>query len=417
MRRGSARGPVDNKRFYELLGVERDAGENELKKAYRKLAVQHHPDKGGNVETFQEISHAFEVLSDPEKRQVYDTYGEQALKEGAGAGGGFHDANDIFEAMFGGGLFGGGGSRRSRGPRKSEDVQYPIKVTLTDLYKGKTAKLAITRHRVCAGCKGKGAASADAVSSCMECGGKGIRVQFRQVGPGMVQQVQSVCASCSGAGEIIPESARCGTCKGQKVVKERKVLEVFIDPGMQDGQRITFAGEADEEPNCLAGDVIIVVQQQQHPVFERKGRNLLMTRDIPLVDALCGVEFTVKHLDGRDIVIRSSPGDIIKSDDIKAIAGEGMPTWKSPFDKGFMFVKFNVVYPTSVSKEQSALLQKVLGPVSRVLPVPAHADECQMSDFHPGMERDAYVNGDGTSMDEGDEDDGRGGQRVQCAQS
>uniref|UniRef100_A0A7S0T5D9 Uncharacterized protein n=1 Tax=Erythrolobus madagascarensis TaxID=708628 RepID=A0A7S0T5D9_9RHOD len=416
MRRGSGRGPVDNKRFYELLGVGQDAGETELKKAYRKLAVKHHPDKGGDVEKFQEISHAFEVLSDPEKRQIYDTYGEQALKEGAGAGGGFHDANDIFEAMFGGSFFGGGSSRRSRGPRKSEDVQYPIKVTLEDLYKGKTAKLAITRHRVCTFCKGKGASSPDAVAPCGECGGKGIRVQFRQVGPGMVQQVQSVCSSCQGAGEIIPESARCTNCKGQKVVKERKVLEVFIDPGMQDGQRITFSGEADEEPGCLPGDVIIVVQQQPHTLFERRGRNLVITREIPLVDALCGVEFGIKHLDGRDLVIRSAPGEVIKSDAIKAVAGEGMPTWKSPFDKGYLFVKFNVAFPPSIAPAQTAALQEVLGAVQRVGPMPEHADECEMMDFSPQMEREAFMNGDGTGMEDDDDDDRRG-QRVQCAQS
>mmetsp|Transcript_5031 Transcript_5031/g.8770 ORF Transcript_5031/g.8770 Transcript_5031/m.8770 type:complete len:413 (-) Transcript_5031:1840-3078(-) len=412
MRRGS-RGAVDNKRYYELLGVSQDADENELKKSYRRLAMKHHPDKGGDVEMFQEISHAFEILSDPEKRQIYDQYGEEALKEGAGAGGGFHNPQDIFEAMFGGSMFGSGGSRR-RGPQKSENVSYPIKVTLQELYSGKSSKLAITRHRVCTGCSGSGSSSPEGVVTCSDCSGQGVRVQLRQVGPGMVQQLQSVCARCSGSGRFINEKYRCGTCKGAKVVKQRKVLEVFIDPGMQDGQKIVFSGEADEEPGCEPGDVIIVIKQSAHDVFERKGKNLVMNKDIPLVDALCGTKFIVEHLDGRKLVVSCS--SVIKSGDIKSVAEEGMPTWKSPFDKGYLFIRFNVVFPRTVSPSQAADLQKIFGPVSRpsIAAGSEHVEEHEMVDFSPEHERGAYANGTADAMHDDDEP---GGERVQCSQS
>eukprot|EP00184_Porphyridium_aerugineum_P008634 CAMPEP_0184692572 /NCGR_PEP_ID=MMETSP0313-20130426/995_1 /TAXON_ID=2792 /ORGANISM="Porphyridium aerugineum, Strain SAG 1380-2" /LENGTH=415 /DNA_ID=CAMNT_0027150411 /DNA_START=179 /DNA_END=1426 /DNA_ORIENTATION=- len=414
MRRGSSRGEVDNNRYYELLGVPKDASDAELKKAYRKLAVKHHPDKGGDVEKFQEISHAFEILSDPEKKEIYDRFGEEGLKEGAGGGG--MDANDIFEAMFGGGIFGGAGGsgRRSRGPKKGETVQHAIKVTLEDLYKGKSSKIAITRHRVCTQCAGRGATSATAVVTCSTCKGQGAVIRMNQIGPGMIQQVQTACPSCRGTGESIDEKFKCAGCEGKKVVKERKVLEVHIDPGMQDGQKIVFRGEADEEPGAEAGDVIIYVKQLDHPVFQRNGRNLLMLKDISLVDALCGASFTVEHLDGRLLKVHAKEGEVIKTGMVKSIPAEGMPTWKNPFEKGYLFIKFNVIFPVTMSPAHREALQAVFGPKSEpMIPDGVHVDDCEMITFDEEHEKDAHMNGDHGGMQ--DDDDERG-QRVQCAQ-
>ncbi|KAA8493592.1 Chaperone protein dnaJ 2 [Porphyridium purpureum] len=411
MRRAS--GKVDNDRFYKILGVDRDAGEAELKKAYKRKAVRMHPDKGGNAEEFQELSHAFEVLSDPEKRQIYDRYGEEALKEGAG--GGMHDANDIFEAFFGGGMGGmfGGSSRRRTGPKKSEAVSHAIKVTLEDLYKGKTSKIAITRHRVCQQCAGRGASSSEGVMSCSTCNGRGMMIQLHQIAPGMVQQVQAICPDCRGQGESIAERYKCDACKAQKVVKERKLLEVHVDPGMEDGQKIVFRGEADEEPGTEPGDVIIFLKQVEHERFQRNGRNLLLVQEISLVDALCGAPVVIKHLDGRELVAHPAPGEVIKPNDVKTIPNEGMPTWKSPFEKGYLFVKFTVVFPEAMDSVQMEALQKVLGPKSSIS-MSDHHEDVELMDYRPEQEKFARANGNSSGADGMDEEEGS--QRVQCAQ-
>ena len=168
---GGPRGPkkeVDNKKFYESLGVAKNASTEEIKRAYKKLAIKHHPDKGGDVEKFQEISRANEVLSDPEKREMYDNYGEDGLREGGGGG---PDMSDLLGSMFG---MGGGGGRKPQGPKKAKAVLHAVKASLADLYNGKTQKVAVSRDRICTKCEGKGGKSG-AVSTCGACRGKGMR--------------------------------------------------------------------------------------------------------------------------------------------------------------------------------------------------------------------------------------------------
>ncbi|VAI22915.1 unnamed protein product [Triticum turgidum subsp. durum] len=262
------RGPPkksDSTRYYEILGVPKDASQDDLKKAYRKAAIKNHPDKGGDPEKFKELAQAYEVLSDPEKREIYDQYGEDALKEGMG-GGGMHDPFDIFQSFFGGGgnPFGGGGSSRGRRQRRGEDVVHPLKVSLEELYNGTSKKLSLARNVLCSKCNGKGSKSG-ASMKCAGCQGAGYKVQIRQLGPGMIQQMQQPCNECRGSGETISDKDRCGQCKGEKVVHEKKVLEVVVEKGMQHGQKITFPGEADEAPDTVTGDIIFVLQQKEHP--------------------------------------------------------------------------------------------------------------------------------------------------------
>ncbi|RKP11599.1 DnaJ domain-containing protein, partial [Piptocephalis cylindrospora] len=247
--------------LYEALGVSPDASESDLKKAYRKLALKYHPDKNPDAgDKFKEISHAYEVLSDSQKREVYDRFGEAGLSGEGGMGGGGVSPEDLFAQLFGGGgggFFGGGGpggSSRHSGPRKGKDVGHGLKVTLEDLYKGKTSKLALQRNIICKKCDGKGG-KAGAVKSCSTCNGQGVRLTIRQMGP-MIQQVQQTCPDCRGEGEIINQKDRCKDCLGKKVISERKVLEVHVDKGMKGGQRITFTGEADQAPGTLPGDVV-----------------------------------------------------------------------------------------------------------------------------------------------------------------
>lgn len=385
----------------ECQGVSKDASPSAIKKAYRKLAMTHHPDKGGDEERFKEITTAFEVLNDDEKRQIYDEYGEEGLKDGGGPS----DAHDLFSAMF------GGASHHARGPKKGDNVVHSLRVTLEDLYKGKMSKLAIIRNRVCKSCSGIGASRPEGVVKCSVCDGHGVTVTLSQIGPGMVQQVQSNCRNCRGAGEIITESLRCQTCSGEKVTKERKVLEVYVDKGMQNGQKITFNGEANAAPGLAAGDVVVVLKQDDHAVFTRKDNNLIIEKEITLTDALCGGEFVIKQLDGRLLHAKSAPGTVITPGTIKSIPGEGMPTWKNPIDRGFMFVKFTVKFPSFVSNDQIQILERVLGPRSPAKLDGGDVEEVNLIEFDNEHVHQPRSNGSAY-----DEDDDERGPKVQCAQ-
>ena len=233
---------------------------------------------------------------------MYDRVGEQGLKEGAGQGG---MPTDIFDMMF------GGGRGRGQRERKGKDMVHQLQVSLKDLYVGKVSKLAVQKNVICTGCDGKGGKDG-AVSTCKECSGQGVKIEFRQFGPGMVQQVQSHCRNCDGTGEAIKEKDRCKTCLGKKVVPERKVLEVHIDKGMDDGQKITFNGESDQTPGLPPGDIVIVLDQKEHPVFKRRGNDLLMEMELTLVEALCGFTKIVTQLDDRKIAVKNAPGNVIK---------------------------------------------------------------------------------------------------------
>tara|TARA_B100000405_G_C16689507_1_gene412356 strand:- start:832 stop:1470 length:639 start_codon:yes stop_codon:yes gene_type:complete len=199
-------------KLYDVLGISKSADASEIKKAYRKAAIKNHPDKGGDEAKFKECTHAYEVLSDPEKRELYDNYGEEALKDGGGGfGGGGGSPFDIFEQMFGGNPFGGGGGGRGGGRsrvRKGEDVVHGLKLSLEDLYNGVTKKLSLAKNIICPKCTGTGSKSG-ALGTCRTCSGSGVKLVVRQIAPGMVQQMQTVCPDCQGNGQTISEKDKC----------------------------------------------------------------------------------------------------------------------------------------------------------------------------------------------------------------
>lgn len=246
--RGGPKKEVDTNKYYETLGVPKSSTGDEIKKAFRRAALKAHPDKGGDPEKFKEMTVAYEVLTDPEKRKLYDAYGEDGVRDGGGSAAGF---GDIFD-MFGGGRGGGG----RQGPKKGKSVLHPIKATLEDLYNGKTAKVAVNRDRICTACNGKGGKDG-AVSPCSGCKGRGIKVAMQMLGPGMYTQRQVQCDDCNGQGEQINQKDKCKTCNAKKVVKEKKILEAQIDKGAPNGEKYVFHGEADEIPGLEAGDVVI----------------------------------------------------------------------------------------------------------------------------------------------------------------
>lgn len=329
---------VRDSKYYDILGVSPTASESELKTAYRKLAMKYHPDKNPDAgDKFKEISHAYEVLSNADKRAAYDRYGEEGINgEGPGM-----SAEDLFSQFFGGGMFGGGHGGRSRGPRRGEDVVFNLSVSLEELYKGKASKIAIQRNVVCTKCNGKGGKE---VRKCAGCHGSGVKTHIRQMGP-MIQQMQSVCNDCQGEGEVIKPTDRCEDCKGKKVTKEKKVLEINVAPGSVNGQKIRFAGEADQAPNTVPGDVIVVVNEKEHDFYKRQGADLHCRVKIDLVTALAGGSFTVKHLDGRILEGTIQPGEVIKPEEIKVIEKEGMPEKDRIYLHGHIFVHFDVVFP------------------------------------------------------------------------
>lgn len=346
---------------------------------------------------------------DEEKRAIYDKYGKEGLEEGAGGGGG-GDAHDVFAQMFG-----GGGGRRPRGPQKGEDIKYPVKVSLEDLYNGKTVRLAISRNKPCGDCDGVGG-KPGAEKTCDVCSGRGVRVQLRQIGPGMVQQMQSQCNACNGEGKAIDERDKCKSCRGKKVMKDRKVLEVHIDKGMKNGHKIKFQGEADEVPGTVPGDVVITVQEKEHDLFKRKGGDLVRTVELTLSESLCGFTKTITHLDNRTLRVDVPAGTIIKPDHVKVIENEGMPTQGNPFVKGRLFLLFKVTFPKELPKATVKQIKAAL-PAQAAPMLSDEDEECIMRDVDISQFGANEQRGARSAYDEDDEDERGGPQQVQCGQA
>eukprot|EP00727_Mastigamoeba_balamuthi_P001868 m51a1_g11679 putative dnaj homolog subfamily a member 2 (441) ;mRNA; f:3838-5662 len=411
---------VKETEYYDRLGVAPDATADEIKKAYRKMAIKLHPDKNPGDPTaadkFKEIGEAYDVVGDEEKRKVYDRYGKDGLKEG-----GFQsrNASDIFEAFFGGGsifdILGGRGGSRG-GPQKGEDIASALPVSLDELYNGKVHKMAITRNVLCNKCNGTGTKTGKEPEKCRGCEGRGVKVVVRQMGM-FIQQSQMACPDCGGRGDLVKEKDRCTNCKGKQVVKDRKVLEIAIEKGMRDNQHITFAGESDQAPGIEPGDIVFVVKQKEHETFKRVNNDLVMERRIKLIEALTGAAFCFTHMDGRQIVVRSAPGEIVKPGDVLMVAEEGMPIYKRPFQKGNLYIHFNVIFPLpqELSPASVKLLEQALPPRD---PVPAAGPDMEnvtMVEVPEHQQPGQSGMHHGEAYDD-EEHEQQGGQRVQCQQ-
>lgn len=358
----------------ELLGVEKSASPDQIKKAYRKvsislaiptdpketlltsllqLALKHHPDKVPEDQreeseaTFKAVTQAYEILRDEEKREMYDQHGMAAFDPSRGGGMGPEvDINDILSQMFGMGMGGmPGGGRPPRGPMTGPDDENAYGVTLEDLYKGKTVKFAADKQIVCGTCKGSGAKEKVKPETCQRCKGRGKVEAFRQVGPGMMARELAVCDRCEGAGRTIKEKDRCKKCKGKRTVKERKPLEVYIPRGSLQGDRIVLEGEADQHPDMRPGDIVFVLDEEPHDVFNRIGADLSADLDITLAEALGGFSRVVlTHLDGRGIKVSSPRGKILRPGQVLKVEGEGMPH-KRGEDKGDLYLMVKIDFP------------------------------------------------------------------------
>ncbi|CAN4106924.1 unnamed protein product [Withania somnifera] len=232
--------------------------------------------------------------------------------------------------------------------------------------------------------------------------------------------MQHPCNECNGTGEKINEKDRCPQCKGEKVVPEKKVLEVVVEKGMQNGQKITFPGEADQAPDTITGDIVFVLQQKEHPKFKRKGDDLFVEHTLTLTEALCGFQFVLVHLDNRQLIIKSQPGELVKPDQYKGINDEGMPMYQRSFMRGKLYIHFTVDFPDTLTPESCKNLEAVLPPRPKTQATDMELDECEETTLHDvnieeEMRRKQQRHAQ-EAYDEDDDDMHGGAQRVQCAQ-
>ena len=406
---------VKETKFYDILGVSVNATDVEIKKAYRKCALKYHPDKNPSeeaAEKFKEASAAYEILSDSEKREIYDQFGEDGLSGAGGAGGfpggGFGFGDDIFSQFFG-----AGGAQRPRGPQRGKDIKHEISASLEELYKGRTAKLALNKQILCKECEGRGGKKG-AVKKSTSCNGQGIKFVTRQMGP-MIQRFQTECDVCHGTGDIIDPKDRCKSCNGKKVENERKILEVHVEPGMKDGQRIVFKGEADQAPDVIPGDVVFIVSERPHKSFKRDGDDLVYEAEIDLLTAIAGGEFALEHVSGDWLKVGIVPGEVIAPGMRKVIEGKGMPIPKYG-GYGNLIIKFTIKFPENhfTSEENLKKLEEILPPrIVPAIPKKATVDECVLADFDPAKYNRTRASRGGANYDSDEEE--QGGEGVQCA--
>ena len=359
----------DKRDYYEVLGVEKNASEAEIKKAYRKMAQKYHPDMNpGDKDAeakFKEVNEANEVLSNPDKRARYDQFGfagvDPNYNPGGGGfgggfggfegfGGGFGDLGDIFGDLFGGGF--GGQSARRAGPRKGQNLGADVRITFEEAAFGCKKQVTVSRVENCPDCKGSGCAAGSSPQTCDQCKGTGSVRVTRQTAFGAFAQT-SPCPKCGGTGKLIPNP--CPTCKGKGKVRKNKKLEVTIPAGIDDGQSIRVRGEgnvgSDGGPN---GDLLVAVSIQPHKLFRRDGVNVLYEMPISFPQAALGAELEVPTLDGK---VRYTIPEGTQTGTVFRLKGKGIQHlgYKT---RGDQFVSVVIKTPTGLNKEQKELLQK-----------------------------------------------------------
>ena len=340
--------------YYEVLGVDKDADDKDIKKSYRRVAMKYHPDRNPDdpdaEEKFKEATEAYDVLMDGEKRQAYDQFGHAGVDPNMGGGaGGFGGGNfsDIFGDVFGD-IFGGGGGRGPGGPQRGSDLRYTLDISLEDAVKGTTVEIRVPTLAGCETCDGSGAKKGSTPTTCGTCGGVG-QVRMQQ---GFFQ-VQQTCPTCRGRGKSISDP--CTDCQGQGRVEKTKTLSVKVPPGVDTGDRIRLSGEGEAGPEGgPTGDLFVQMSVKQHPIFERDGKNLYCEVPITFVDAAVGGELEVPTLDGRvklKIPAETQTGKLfrLRGKGVKPVRGGSV---------GDLLCRAVVETPVNLNKQQKEMLRE-----------------------------------------------------------
>ena len=362
---GNLGGKSNDTALYDALGVTKTASQPEIKKAYRKLALKHHPDRNLNnteeAETkFKEISFAYDILGNAEKKDKYDKFGLDAVKNSG-------DSNinpfDIFSNLFGGGgmngmNMGGGdffqhGHQRQRQQVRAKDRVEQIEVSLEDIYNERCIKINITKKIVCLNCKGCGGLNKDSVLTCSKCEGKGEIIEIKTLGPGFISQSSQICYMCKGEGKRIKDNEYCKGCSGKKYTKIKKQLNISLNNSMKNESKIIVEGEADEVLNSVnKGNFIFILKEKPHSLFKREDNNLIITKDILLSEALTHSKFIIEHLDKRKLLVEID--NIITPYTKKKIVYEGIN------ENGDIIIYFNILFPKKLDNERKKYIKKLL---------------------------------------------------------
>ena len=355
--------------YYEVLEVPKNASAEDIKKAYRKQAIKYHPDKNPGdkeaEEKFKEAAEAYEVLSDPQKRQRYDQYGHAGMGGASGFSGGGMSMDDIFAHfgdIFGGGgfssFFGGGGfggSRRGGGSRvnKGSNLRVKVKLTLAEVASGVTKKIKVTKYVACDKCGGTGAFDSNSYSNCSTCHGSGVVTRITNTILGQMQQ-SSVCPSCGGDGRII--TRRCTNCGGEGIVQKEDIVTLNIPAGVADGMQLSVSGKGNAARHGgINGDLLVVIQEEEHPELVRDGNDLIYSLFLSIPDAILGTTSEIPTVDGK-VKIKIDPGT--QSGKILRLRGKGIPELNG-YGRGDLLVNIQVWTPQSVTRDEARIIEKL----------------------------------------------------------